>query len=82
VEEKEEENNGMKKENHIRKMKGRKRTKMTIYENRRERTEIENFMNTKYEVKGNPREIVPLQAIKSYRESGSYLHPFLNSALD
>ena len=71
MEEEEEENNGKNTENHIRKMKGRKRTKMTIYKNRRERREIENFMNTKYEVKGKNREIVPVRAIKSYRESGS-----------
>lgn len=71
MEEEEGENNGTNKENHIRKTKRRKRTKMAIYENRRERTEIENFVNTMYEVKERNSEIVPVQAIKSYRESGS-----------
>jgi hypothetical protein len=55
VEKEEEENNGTNKENHIRKMKRRKRTKMAICENRRERIKIENFMNEKYEVKGKKR---------------------------
>jgi len=49
----------------------RERTKIENFE-----TKIENFMNTKYELKEKKREVVPVQAIKSYRESGS-LSPFI-----